>query len=31
VVRNLDEFHETSDVAEGDAMWLDEKHRVRIW
>jgi putative endopeptidase len=31
VVRNLDEFHEAFDVAEGDAMWLDEKHRVRIW
>jgi predicted metalloendopeptidase len=31
VVRNLDEFHDAFDVADGDAMWLDEKHRVRIW
>ena len=31
VVRNLDEFHDAFDVAEGDAMWLDEKDRVRIW
>jgi putative endopeptidase len=31
VVRNLDEFHEAFDVAEGDAMWLDDKDRVRIW
>jgi putative endopeptidase len=31
VVRNLDEFHEAFDVAEGDGMWLDEDARVRIW
>jgi putative endopeptidase len=31
VVRNLDEFHEAFDVAEGDGMWLDKHARVRIW
>lgn len=31
VVRNLDEFHEAFDVAEGDGMWLPEDERVRIW
>lgn len=31
VVRNLDEFLEAFDVAEGDGMWLPEDDRVRIW
>jgi putative endopeptidase len=31
VVRNLDEFVEAFGVAEGDGMWLDPEHRVRIW
>ena len=31
VVRNLDEFHEAFEVAEGDGMWLAEDQRVRIW
>ncbi len=31
VVRNLDEFHEAFGVSEGDAMWLGEGERVRIW
>jgi len=31
VVRNLTEFHEAFDVAEGDGMWLAEDERVRIW
>ncbi|WP_353950657.1 M13-type metalloendopeptidase [Knoellia sp. S7-12] len=30
-VRNLSEFHEAFDVAEGDAMWVPEKDRVRIF
>jgi len=30
-VRNLDAFHEAFDVREGDAMWLPEEERVRIW
>lgn len=31
IVRNLDEFHEVFDTAEGDGLWLDESERVRIW
>ncbi len=31
VVRNLDEFLEAFDVAEGDGMWLPKDDRVRIW
>jgi putative endopeptidase len=31
VVRNLDEFHEAFDVADGDGMWVPEDARVRIW
>ncbi len=31
VVRNLAEFYEAFDVREGDALWLPEGERVRIW
>ncbi|CAN5284704.1 M13 family metallopeptidase [soil metagenome] len=31
IVRNLDEFHEVFDTAEGDGLWLDPADRVRIW
>ena len=31
VVRNLDEFHAAYDVAPGDALYLPESERVRIW
>ena len=31
IVRNLDEFHEVYDTAEGDGLWLDPEDRVRIW
>lgn len=31
VVRNLTEFYEAYDVREGDALWLPEEKRVRIW
>ena len=31
IVRNLDEFHEVFDTAEGDGLWLDPSERVRIW
>ena len=31
IVRNLDEFHEVFDTAEGDGLWLDPAERVRIW
>jgi putative endopeptidase len=31
IVRNLDEFHEVFDSAEGDGLWLDPADRVRIW
>lgn len=31
IVRNLDEFHEVFDTAEGDGLWLDPAARVRIW
>ncbi|HKE73286.1 MAG TPA: M13-type metalloendopeptidase [Acidimicrobiales bacterium] len=31
VVRNLDEFHDAFDVADGDGMWLAPDDRVRIW
>ncbi|KGN31859.1 peptidase M13 [Knoellia sinensis KCTC 19936] len=30
-VRNLTEFHEAFDVAEGDGMWVPEDERVRIF
>ncbi|WP_425954600.1 M13 family metallopeptidase [Xylanimonas sp. McL0601] len=31
VVRNVDEFHDTYAVKEGDALWLAPEERVRIW
>jgi len=31
VVRNVDEFHETYGVKEGDELWLAPEERVRIW
>ncbi len=31
VVRNLTEFYDAFDVKEGDALYLPEKERVRIW
>ncbi len=31
IVRNLDEFYEAFDVREGDALFLEESKRVRIW
>ncbi|WP_415949398.1 M13 family metallopeptidase [Streptomyces sp. KLOTTS4A1] len=31
IVRNLDEFHEAFNTAEGDGLWLDPAERVRIW
>ncbi len=31
IVRNIDEFYETFDVTETDALWLAPKDRVTIW
>jgi putative endopeptidase len=31
IVRNIDEFATTFDLAEGDALWLAPGERVRIW
>lgn len=31
VVRNLDDFYDAFDVAEGDALYLEPQRRVRIW
>ena len=31
IVRNLDEFHEVFGTGEGDGLWLEPDHRVRIW
>lgn len=31
IVRNIDEFYETFEVTETDALWLDPKDRVTIW
>jgi putative endopeptidase len=31
IVRNLPEFYAAFDLAESDALWLDEKQRVKIW
>ncbi len=31
IVRNLTEFYDAYDVREGDALWLPEEQRVRIW
>jgi putative endopeptidase len=30
-VRNVDEFYESFDVTESDAMWLEPAARVTIW
>jgi putative endopeptidase len=30
-VRNVSEFYAAFDVAESDALWLDEDQRVKIW
>ena len=31
IVRNIDEFYESFDVTESDAMWLEPASRVTIW
>jgi putative endopeptidase len=31
IVRNIDEFYDTFNVVEGDALWLDPAERVTIW
>jgi putative endopeptidase len=31
IVRNVDEFYESFDVTESDAMWLEPAARVTIW
>ena len=31
IVRNVPEFYAAFDVRESDALWLDEKQRVKIW
>jgi putative endopeptidase len=31
IVRNLPEFYAAFDLAESDALWLDENQRVKIW
>jgi putative endopeptidase len=31
IVRNLPEFYSAFNVGESDALWLDEKQRVKIW
>lgn len=31
IVRNMDAFHETFGVAEGDTLWLAPEERVSIW
>lgn len=31
VLRNVEAFYQAFDVAEGDALFLDPQHRVRIW
>jgi putative endopeptidase len=31
IVRNIDEFYESFDVSEDDAMWLEPAARVTIW
>ena len=31
IVRNMDAFYETFDVARGDALWLAPEDRVSIW
>ncbi|HRN29420.1 MAG TPA: M13-type metalloendopeptidase [Terrimesophilobacter sp.] len=31
IVRNVDEFYETFEVTDSDALWLDPSERVTIW
>jgi putative endopeptidase len=31
VVKNIDEFHDTFGVTDGDGMWLAPEERVKIW
>jgi putative endopeptidase len=31
IVRNIDEFYETFNVAESDGLWLEKEKRVTIW
>jgi len=31
IVSNIDEFYDAFDVGPGDALWLDEDQRVKIW
>ncbi|MFM9877009.1 MAG: M13 family metallopeptidase [Rhodoglobus sp.] len=31
IVRNIDQFYDTFEVSESDALWLDPKERVTIW
>jgi len=31
IVKNLNEFYQAFDVKEGDALFLPESERVRIW
>ena len=31
IVRNIDEFYDTFDVKQSDALWLDPEERVTIW
>jgi putative endopeptidase len=31
IARNLDLFHETFGVTEGDPMWMHPSERVTIW
>jgi putative endopeptidase len=31
IVRNLDEFYDTFEVSDGDALWLSPDQRVTIW
>jgi putative endopeptidase len=31
IVRNIDDFYSTFDVAPDDALWLDPAERVTIW
>ncbi len=31
ILKNLTEFHSAFEISEGDALWLPEEERVRIW
>jgi predicted metalloendopeptidase len=31
ILKNLNEFHRAFDVKAGDALYMDESERVRIW